>query len=42
VHCIVRHCVVSNGTDIDGMQLVVSWTVDVDCHGRAAYGWEWY
>jgi len=28
----VRHCVVSNSTDIGGMQLVVSWTVMAGQH----------
>jgi len=35
---IIRHCVVSNGTNVGGMQQVDGWTVNVDSHGRAKYG----
>jgi len=35
---IVRHCVVSNGTNMVGMQHLDSWTVDVDCNGKTTYG----
>ena len=33
----VRHCVVSKGTNIVGMQYVDSCTLDMDCHGRATW-----